>query len=182
MLLHKNPKSVFRLIGAAVVAVIGGIICAWKSAESSQSLFGILLVQISNVFFAAGTLIWKRTNADSGSKTTALMFPYFVGASTFSGLAALAMQAHLQDLTNQQILVILWLAVVASGLGFSFWNHGAGVVSPNRLTVANNLKLPIAIVISLTIFSETANLVTLCVGISLITLALTLADEPHKAK
>lgn len=70
---------------------------------------------------------------------------------------------------------MIWLGVVASGLGFLIWNLGALRVSTSTLAVANNLKLPIAIIISLVIFGESANLGLLAAGLAILLLALRLA-------
>jgi drug/metabolite transporter (DMT)-like permease len=184
MTVGRSESSRVKLLLACVLAVIGGAVCAWKSADLSASLKGILLVQLANAMFAAGSLIWQKLcDKDQTIKErAALMVPYFAGASAASGLAALFLSGTHQPPTHQQWLVILWLGAVASGAGFYLWNTGVERVSTAKLAVANNLKLPMAVLISLTVFSESANLVTLIPGLMIIMLALLVADGRLQAK
>ena len=75
-----------------------------------------------------------------------------------------------------------WLGLVASGMGFFIWNQGALRVSETSLAVANNLKLPIAIMISLTIFAERADPIQLLSGLAVIMLALRIASGSQQTR
>lgn len=176
LLLTLSLKSISKqLIMAALLATLGGAITAWNELSSADTQTGIVLVQLSNVLFAAGLLLWKRWFSDAPVRSASIMFPYFVGATLAAALLALLFAHEIRTYSGQQWLVMIWLGVVASGLGFLIWNLGALRVSGATLTVANNLKLPIAIIISLAIFGESANLGLLASGLAILLLALRMA-------
>ena len=103
------------------------------------------------------------------------MFPYFIGASIAAITLAFIFGREVHIYSAREWAVFVWLGAVASGLGFFMWNRGALIVNRQTLAVANNLKLPIAIVVSLTVFGETANTMTLLTGVIILTLALRVA-------
>src|SRR5205085_2148950 len=77
--------------------------------------------------------------------------------------------------TNLGILV--YLGVVASGLGFFLWNRGATQVSSGTLAAMNNAKIALAVACSILVFGETANLTRLVVGGGVMALAVLLAER-----
>jgi len=170
------------LMLAAVIATIGGMIATWNDISSSNLMAGAVLVQISNLFFAAGSLLWTKWFAKKNGSSSYLMAPYFVGAWITSAVISLIFSTGEVKLSPIQILAMAWLGIVSSGLGFFMWNKGATSVSQTTLTIANNVKLPIAIVISIFLFDESANLPNLTCGIVLITLALWMVVSPPKTK
>jgi len=173
LLVSLNSRSVSRqLILAALLATLGGAITAWNDLSSADTQTGIALVQLSNVLFAAGLLLWKHWFSDAPVRSASIMFPYFVGATLATALLALLFAHEFRTYSGQEWLVMAWLGVVASGLGFLIWNLGALRVSTSTLAVANNLKLPIAIIISLVVFGESANLGLLSLGLALLVIAL----------
>ena len=71
-----------------------------------------------------------------------------------------------------QWAVLAYLGIVASGLCFFLWNRGARLVSAGQLAVMNNLKIPLAVAVSLFVFREPANLYTFFAGTLLVGVAL----------
>ena len=67
-------------------------------------------------------------------------------------------------LTLSQALTLLYLGAIASGLGFFLWNVGARQASAGAQAVFNNLKIPLAIAVSLLFFGEQANTINLLLG------------------
>ena len=74
--------------------------------------------------------------------------------------------------THTQLAILVYLGLVASGIGFFLWNRGARLVSAGQLAVMNNLKIPLGVAVSLLIFRETAGLYSLLAGSLLIAVAL----------
>lgn len=175
-----------QLVPAIFLATVGGIATAWQDVTSEKWVIGVVLVQASNALFGLGSLLWGRRFSGSTMKplTThaALMTPYFAGAAAASGILTLVFNSPFKPLSQQQVLVILWLGMMASGAGFFMWNRGVAIVHTTTLAAANNLKIPLAIVISIAVFGETANLWTLTAGLTFIFLALRLADGKPKTK
>jgi len=78
--------------------------------------------------------------------------------------------------TGRQVAVLVYLGVVASGLGFYGWNRGAAIVTnPGVLAVFNNLKIPLGVLVALVFFGESAESWRLAGGSVLILVALALS-------
>jgi drug/metabolite transporter (DMT)-like permease len=60
---------------------------------------------------------------------------------------------------------LLYLGAVPSAIGFFLWNFGARRVNAGTLAVFNNVKIPLAIVVSLVFFKEDAEWVRLAAGV-----------------
>lgn len=167
-------QTSWHLFGAALMATTGGVIASGGSISGTEAMHGFLLVQLSNVFFASGLILWNKWTLDIKSEQAKLMFPFFLGAFVASALLALFLAKEINPYTTAQWSVIIYLGVIASGIGFFLWNKGALQVSAGVLSVANNLKLPIAMLVSLTIFGESADILRLIGGTSLIVLGIRL--------
>jgi drug/metabolite transporter (DMT)-like permease len=174
---QKNPvklAAILRLITAAVLATMGGLIVAGNELASNEIAIGASLVQLSNLFFAIGLILWTRWFDRSECEVLQLMTPFFLGALASALILCAFFATSIEIPAGTEWLSLIWLGVISSGLGFYLWNRGALNVNAATLSVANNIKLPIAIIISVSIFGEQANLVTLSMGVLLITLALKL--------
>ncbi|MEI6834614.1 MAG: EamA family transporter [bacterium] len=174
---QKNPVklgAILRLITAAVLATMGGFIVAGNELASDEIAIGASLVQLSNLFFTIGLILWTRWFDRSEDEVLQLMTPFFLGALASALILCAFFATSVEIPAGAEWLSLIWLGVISSGLGFYLWNRGALNVNAATLSVANNIKLPVAIIISLSIFGEQANLVTLSMGVLLITLALKL--------
>jgi drug/metabolite transporter (DMT)-like permease len=85
-------------------------------------------------------------------------------------------------INHRSSLSILYLGVVASGLGFFLWNYGARKVNTGTLAIFNDLKIPLAILISILIFNESTDLTRLVIGCVIIITALWMNDQIVKSK
>ena len=56
--------------------------------------------------------------------------------------------------SGEQWLVIVYLGLVASGLGFFLWNKGAARTAPGALAAFNNAVVPLGMGLSLFYFGE----------------------------
>jgi drug/metabolite transporter (DMT)-like permease len=70
---------------------------------------------------------------------------------------------------------LLYLGVLPTALGFYLWNKGAAKVGPGMLAAANNLKVPLAVLVSWLVFGEEAAYGRVLVGLAVIVGALFLA-------
>lgn len=160
---------------AASLAVCGGVVVAWKNVESSNLLTGFILVQVSNLLFSAGQVMLTQWG---GSAKVPFLFVtpfYFLGAFVGSLLCLLSLgtfeMASVMSLTAEDWVVLAWLGVVSTGAGFLLWNFGALKVSLAQLAVAADFKLPIAILVSLVVFGESAHLGRLTAGVLILLFA-----------
>ena len=167
----------FQIIhfSGAVLAVLGTGIIFWQKLGQRPFLNGFLLVQLSNICFAFGQVLYRKIRHGSKSiKQEAQIFAaLYLGAVLITGMiSAWATDWSNIVLTKNQILTLIYLGIIASGMGFFLWNYGALKVNTGTLAIFNNLKIPLAIVVALLLFGESANLLRLASGGSLIGLAL----------
>jgi drug/metabolite transporter (DMT)-like permease len=79
------------------------------------------------------------------------------------------------EITRIQLLVLVYLGVIAAGVGFVLWNHGATKVSDGTLAVMNNGYMPLAVIAGLVWLGEEADPVRLLIGSGCIVAALAVA-------
>ena len=171
---------------AAILSIFGAAVMKIDNLDSSEILLGFGLMQISNIAFAFGQVYyrdWKRArpHVSDGSVFGFL----YLGAAIFTAIATLLISQQSPipiNATPTQWLVLVYLGLVASGLGFFFWNKGASQTSVGVLAASNNAVVPLAMFASLFIFGEasggtTQELVRLSIGSLLIMLALFIAKR-----
>jgi drug/metabolite transporter (DMT)-like permease len=165
-----------RHVIAAALAILGAAVLFDASAGAPSGwLYGCVLVQFSNLCFAAGQLAWRRTRVTLPANipdTTLFALPY-AGALTLTGIVS----AFTTDWTAiqpapTQVVTLLYLGVIASGLSFFLWNLGATRVATGTLAVLNNLKVPLTVAVALLFFGEQTNLPRLALSFACFTLAL----------
>jgi len=161
---------------AASLAVGGAAVVKWAELETAAPLVGFLLVQVSNLCFAAGQLAYRALMAHLDKPLPDHRVFFWMHLGGFAVLTPMALPFVLADAppapTPGQWAVLVYLGVVASGICFFLWNRGARLVSAGQLAVMNNLKIPLGVAVSLFVFREPANLWTLLVGALLIGAAL----------
>jgi len=79
------------------------------------------------------------------------------------------------DWNVQALLVLVYLGLVPTALGFYLWNKGAARTGSTSLGVANNLKIPLAVLVSWLVFGEDAAYVRALGGMVLIMAGLVAA-------
>jgi len=128
---------------------------------------GFVLVQASNLCFAFGQVAYRRMRREAPEVRDQAVFAWlYLGGLLICTLtvSAAGSWGGLASLGAGQWWTLLYLGVLASGLGFFLWNRGAVSVSPGVLAVFNNLKIPLAVAAALTIFGEVADLRRLALG------------------
>jgi len=170
---------------SALLAVAGAFAIRFENI-SSDFVIGLLLVQAANLCFATGQVTYKRliTNLDSQSATEnkeqALHFKqhqvfgwFFIGASIVASLCYLLFgDSNKLPTTTIQWNVLVYLGIVASGVGYFIWNKGATLVDVGTLAVMNNLLIPAGIIVNLVIWNKDADIMRLMLGGGIILLAL----------
>lgn len=168
---------VFVLCGSALLVPFpaGGAHLEWK---------GVLLVQLANACFAAGQIMQKKWGSEDlhhyfgwsflGAlcvPLATLIFRYFMN----SELPPLLFPA-----TVQAWFVLVYLGVISSGLAFYLWNKGICSVNAGVVSIMNNLKIPLAVLVSLFLFHEVVDLGKLLLSVLCFALAVYLSwkDRP----
>jgi drug/metabolite transporter (DMT)-like permease len=165
---------------AALLAVLGGTIIYYKNINTPNILYGFILVQLSDICFAFGQVAYKRLRANAPQikdvQVYGLLFFGALSVAIFATTYSSGWHSAL-DMTIRQLLVLIYLGCIASGLCFFLWNKGAVTTNTPTLAVFNNLKSPLAITVSILFFHEAANVPRLAIGLSLIAVALFLAEK-----
>jgi len=148
--------SVREIVGTGV-AIIGASLVV-RGDVGDAAWRGMALLQGANLCFAYGQWHFRRLSHEAGGNDAAL-----VGWMTLAGagvtLAAVMVRAHGQPLLfagwhQHTVWTLLYLGVLPTGLGFFLWNRGAARSGAGTLAVANNLKIPLAVFVSWTVFGE----------------------------
>ncbi|NQU50693.1 MAG: EamA family transporter [Planctomycetes bacterium] len=149
---------------AVILAIFGASILRMSSATPDEFDMGFVLVQLSNLCFASGQIQYrqvitskKKTTSGEGSSDLHGFAWLYLGGFSVSLFAWLLVGPAWPEVSNDAWLAYLYLGIVASGLGFFLWNSGTHRVSPTALAVANNLKIPTAVAVSLFVFGEKAD-------------------------
>jgi drug/metabolite transporter (DMT)-like permease len=152
-------------LGAVLLTMVGTWIVQGAGIPRPGVLAGFLFVQLSNLCFAFGQIDYRRLLAGRVvNERQIYALPYLGGFLTASLSAVLFTPWARLALTTNQWLDLFYLGAVASGLGFFLWNVGARRVDAGTLAVFNDLKVPLATVVSLVFFGEHANLLSLLIG------------------
>ncbi|HVU34151.1 MAG TPA: EamA family transporter [Opitutaceae bacterium] len=162
-----EKQFVLRHAVAAALAVAGAAVVLWQRVASDNAITGIVLVQISNLCFAAGQIAWRRVRARAPASIPSGNLFGFVYAGAFAVSLVWSLVAtdwSSVRLTAPQMATVVYLGILASGLCFFWWNLGATQVNAGALAVFNNVKIPLAIACSLLFFGEHANLPRLLAG------------------
>lgn len=169
-----EKRFLWRNLLTALLTVAGTAIIVFRSLSDQSVLIGFLIVQISNLCFAIGQLGYRRVmRLVPDARDREVFALLFVGASVVAVVAAMmSLNGKLPDLTATHQWTLLYLGILASGLGFFWWNVGARKVAAGTLAILNNLKVPLAVAVSILVFQEDANLWRLAAGGALILIAL----------
>jgi len=178
-----------RRLAAAALAVVGAVVVVWRGGGEAPAWRGALLVQGANLCFAAGQLAYRdlarrepgagRTPAAGPAEATLTAWMY-LGATACTGLLALLLAdpARVAPLRAPGAWsALLYLGLLPTALGFHLWNRGAARVTAGLLAVANNLKVPLGVLVAWLVFGETAARGRTAVGLVLVLTALVLARE-----
>ena len=161
---------------ATVATVVGTAIVRRGGMIESDILTGFLIVQISNVAFAFGQIYYRevmKTLPSTKFDNLKVFGLLYLGGFLTAGLSAVLFTPwHSFNITSEQILVLVYLGAIASGLSFFLWNVGARKVNAGTLAIFNDLKIPLAVIVSILFFGEQANWFNLVVGGGIAVLAL----------
>lgn len=168
----------FRYLVTALVAVFGAAIIRYSSI-GNEIVTGFVVVQGANICFAIGQVGYKvllqRENLQLPQRA---VFGYFyLGALVVTVITwFLFGNAAKLPTTALQWEILLYLGLIASGLGYFFWNKGATRVDAGTLAIMNNALVPAGLIVNLVIWNRDANLVRLCLGGAVLLFSLLLHE------
>lgn len=175
-LFAKKLRWVF--LGTALLAVLGAAVVNYGQLGKTTFWSGVLLLQFANLCFAFGQVAYKKVLSGYPDIKDHTVFGWlYLGAALITGCATV-IQVDLTQvkISTPQILALLHLGLVASGIGLFLWNYGARRVNSGALAIMNNLKIPLAVAVSLLLFSDQSlaagQLLRLLLGGGIVLLAL----------
>lgn len=179
-----HPKYLY----AALLSIAGAAIIRVQSGSAESLWIGFALMQIAGLAFGFGQVYyrdWKREHPEAVEHQIFALT--YAGGFLVAAIASLIFSDGSKvQVDLKQLQVLAYLGIVASGLGFFFWNKGAARCRPGTLAAFNNAVVPIAMACSLFIFGEIKNiegsaLLQLIAGSACITVAVFLAEKtPRK--
>lgn len=180
-LLDRRPRP--ACLGAATLAVAGGVVIKYPDQPLRASLTGVVLIQLSNVAFAVGQIWYRRIAARTPQWSDRRAFALlYMGAVAVTGAFSLATTGYAElSLSPRQWGTLAYLGLIASGVCFFMWNKGARAVSESTLAIMNNLKIPLGIVASLILLREPTDLLRLTAGVLLMDAALVISERVRLA-
>ena len=157
----------------AFIAVLATAVIIYNRLSVDGLISGFILVQISNLSFAFGQIYYKKLLKNTVIKDSQIFALLYGGAVLLTGVTVLFTVNFSEiQITALQIYTLLYLGIIASGLGFFLWNYGARRTNTGTLAVFNNLKIPLAIIVSLLFFEEQTNFLRLAIGLCILLLLM----------
>jgi len=157
----------------AALAVGGAAVIRFQ--PPSEFWLGFVVVQGANLCFAAGQVGYRRFNSSLSSGVCPHnIFGWFYLGALIPALIGYALFGDPAKMPSEPVqwLVLAWLGLVASGLGYYLWNLGATLVDAGTLAVMNNALIPAGLVVNLLIWNRDVDLPRLLVGGAVLVLAL----------
>jgi len=160
-LLHsrRSGRLPTGLYAAAAVAILGAALVERWAADRRTFWTAFAVMQVSNAAFAWGQVAYKDWRRRNPAENDAAVFGWlYLGGVLVSAVWAVfgSNWGELAGYSLQRWTALLYLGLVASGAGFFLWNTGAVQVKPGVLAVMNNLKSPLAIIVSIVLWGAYA--------------------------
>ncbi len=156
----------FRYLLTAMIAVLGAAIIRYNGI-GSEIITGFLVVQGANICFAIGQVGYKvlLEREDIKLPQRAIFGYFYLGALAVTVITWFMFgNAAKLPTTTLQWQILVYLGLIASGLGYFFWNKGATKVDAGILAIMNNALIPAGLVVNLLIWNRDANLTRLGLG------------------
>ncbi|MFJ3459327.1 carboxylate/amino acid/amine transporter [Scandinavium goeteborgense] len=157
---------------SAMLAVIGAAIIRYDHV-STHFWTGLLLVQLSNICFAIGMVGYKRLMEIHPMPQHNAFAWFYLGAFIVAVVAWFMLgNPNKLPTTTLQWGILVWLGVVASGLGYFMWNYGATQVDAGTLGIMNNMHVPAGLLVNLAIWQQQPHWPSFIIGALVIVASL----------
>jgi len=175
--LWRHRRISLLWVGPAVLAVLGAFVIRFE-APTTDFWLGLALVQGANLCFAFGQVAYRQLTLGNSLQQSQSFGWFFVGASVVAAIGC-SLFANWQKTPTTAIewLILLWLGLVASGLGYWLWNAGARQVNANQLAVMNNVLIPAGLLVNFVLWQNAVNWWQFTTGTFLMLLSLGWAKQ-----
>jgi len=181
--LLKRRFSPWYLVTAAI-AVAGAALIKF-AAINENFIIGFLVVQGANVCFAIGQVGYKYLMEEyEVDLPQHAIFGYFYLGALCVATVAFALMGSLDKMptTSTQWGVLVYLGLIASGMGYFAWNKGATLVNAGALAVMNNALVPAGLIVNIVIWNRDVDIAQLSIGGAIILLSLWVNETWVKRK
>ncbi|MBD1567107.1 carboxylate/amino acid/amine transporter [Vibrio sp. SA48] len=181
--LLKGHFSPWYLVTAAI-AVVGAVFIKFAGINDNF-LTGFFVVQGANLCFAIGQVAYKyMMEKQQVTLSQHTVFGYFyLGALVVASIAFLLFgNSDKLPTTSLQWGILVYLGLIASGLGYFAWNKGACLVNAGALAIMNNALVPAGLVVNIMIWNRDVDLMRLGIGGSIVLLSLWVNETWVKRK
>lgn len=170
-LLLRQPLRIGYLF-SALLAVLGAAVIRYDQI-SPDFWFGLCMVQGANLCFAIGQVGYKRL-MEVYLMPQRNAFSWFYLGAFIVALIAWWGFGDISKLptTNLQWIILIWLGIGASGLGFFMWNYGATQVDAGTLAIMNNVLIPAGLLVNFVLWQTNVDWLRLIIGGGIIVLSL----------
>ncbi|MEF1284880.1 carboxylate/amino acid/amine transporter [Vibrio sp. M250220] len=181
--LLKRRFSPWYLV-TAVIAVAGAAFIKFAGVNENF-VVGFLVVQGANICFAIGQVGYKylmeKYQVELPQHT---IFGYFYLGALCVATVAFALMGNIEKMptTNTQWGVLIYLGLIASGLGYFAWNKGATMVNAGALAIMNNALVPAGLIVNVVIWNRDVDVTQLSIGGAIILLSLWVNETWVKRK
>ncbi len=168
----------------AGIAVAGAVFIKFAGINENF-LTGFLVVQGANLCFAIGQVAYKYVMEEQQIELPQrTIFGYFyLGAFVVASVAFLLLgNTDKLPTTSLQWGILIYLGVIASGVGYFVWNKGACLVNAGALAIMNNALVPAGLIVNILIWNRDVDLVRLSIGGAIILLSLWINETWVKRK
>ncbi|KFZ29569.1 membrane protein [Pseudidiomarina atlantica] len=162
---------------AAALAVVGAAVIRFNQL-SDDFFTGFLLIQGANLCFAAGQVFYKRLPLGSERNQLHVFALFFIGAALTTGFAMFSFADFtMMPTTATQWGILLWLGLVASGVGYLAWNLASKRVNTAQLATMNNMLIPAGLLVNFAFWGQDINWWRLALGAIVLLGAVALASR-----
>jgi drug/metabolite transporter (DMT)-like permease len=157
ILIHSLTDRKFNLVHflIATISIVAFSIFYKIQGMNTNSLWGFILVQCSDICFAFGQMTYRKLKQNHFDIQDREIYSFLFLGAFLTAVVFTSLSNGWEDwnhLTWRQIGVLIYLGTVASGLCFFWWNKGITQLHPVMISVFNNIKLFLATLVSLWIF------------------------------
>lgn len=156
--LLQNKSFSLSGIFSILLVVLGSLMMRFNIVNPLDYWLGFFLIQCANICFAIGQIMFKKWYSKNTSVDIIYNFSQmFFGAVLITSMFSIINSTNIGMLNTYNLFALLFLGLFSTGFGFLAWNIGATKVSNERLAIANNFVIPLAIINSFIIFQEQIN-------------------------
>ena len=156
-----------------------------ECSHNNHFIWGFLIVQGANICFALGQVGYKSLleKNQTNLPQKAIFGWFYLGALIVATVGFMLFgQTNKLPTTPIQWIILIYLGVVASGLGYFLWNKGACLVNAGALAIMNNALVPVGLIVNIAIWNRDADLPRLLIGGTVIVLSLVINETWIKQK